>query len=300
MSYQAKIKRYTIIIEQLNRSKFPSVTGIIDKLEEQGLKLSERQLKRDIESLRFEFGLEIHYSAIQRGYFLESGQTAFPYFLKLLEFSQNTELLTAYLKKGLDISEILNFEDFHTFKGSGFMHGLALAVLNRRELLLVHKRFDAETEKEFRFQPYLLREYLNRWYIIGVEVNSNNIKTFGLDRIGNFSSTGNTFKNTEKQKIAGLFKNVIGIHASLDDKPEQIILSCHPYLGNLLKSLPLHPSQKIESETARETIVSVKVVINYEFTQRLLMMANQSHVISPLRLKDEMRQMLDEAQKNYT
>ena len=105
MSYQAKLKRYTLIIEQLNRSIYPSAADLISTLFDQGLKLSERQLKRDIESLRYEFGLEIHYSAIQRGYFLESGQTAFPYFLKLLEFSQNAELLTAYLKKGLDISE---------------------------------------------------------------------------------------------------------------------------------------------------------------------------------------------------
>lgn len=299
MSYQAKLKRYTLIIEQLNRSIYPSAADLISTLFDQGLKLSERQLKRDIESLRYEFGLEIHYSAIQRGYFLESGQTAFPYFLKLLEFSQNAELLTAYLKKGLDISEILDFEDFHTFKGSGFMHDLALAILKRRELLLIHKRFDAETEKEFKLQPYLLREYLNRWYLIGVDVNSNKIKTFGLDRIVNFSSTGKTFKNTEKQKIASLFKNVIGIHASFDDLPEQIKLSCHPYLGNLLKSLPLHPSQIIELETTEETIVSLKVVVNYELTQRLLMMADQSHVISPGTLKEEMKQILLQVQKNY-
>jgi predicted DNA-binding transcriptional regulator YafY len=140
---------------------------------------------------------------------------------------------------------------------------------------------------------------LNRWYIIGFLADNNEIRTFGLDRILNFSSTGKTFKNTEKQKITALFKNVIGIHASFDDQPEQIKLSCHPYLGNLLKSLPLHPSQKIESETAEETIISLTVVINYEFTQRLLMMADQSHVISPIRLKDEMHKIIAEAQKNY-
>ena len=299
MSYQAKLKRYTLILEQLNHSHYPSASELIATISEQGLKLSERQLKRDIESLRYEFGLEIHYSALHRGYFLETSQTAFPYFLKLLEFSQNAELLTAYLKKGLDISEILDFEDFHSFKGTGFMQNLALAIMNCKEIRLVYKRFDSETEKEYVFRPYLLREYLNRWYVIGFLADNNEIRTFGLDRILNFSSTGKTFKNTEKQKITALFKNVIGIHASFDDQPEQIKLSCHPYLGNLLKSLPLHPSQKIESETADETIVSLKVVINYEFTQRLLMMADQSHVISPTRLKDEMRKIIADAQKNY-
>jgi len=298
MSYQAKIKRYTLIIELLNNSKYPSSANMIDFMAEQGLKLSERQLKRDIESLRYEFGLEIHYSAIHRGYLLESSQIAFPYFLKLLEFSQNAELLMAYLKKGLDISEILDFEDFHSFKGTGLLQNLALAIMNQNELQLLHKRFDSETEKQFLFQPYLLREYLNRWYIIGVLTNTGEIRTFGIDRIISFSTTGKSFKKTEKERITALFRNVVGIHASFDDQVEEITLSCHPYLGNLLKSLPLHPSQKVELETETETIISLKVVVNYELKQRLLMMADQSKIISPEWLKDNMKQLVSKALEN--
>lgn len=300
MSYQAKIKRYTLIIEILNNSKFPSSTSMISFMSEQGLKLSERQLKRDIESLRYEFGLKIHYSALQRGYFLDSSQIAFPYFLKLLEFSQNTELLTAYLKKGLNISEILDFEDFHSFKGTGLLQDLALAIMNQNELQLLHKRFDAETEKQFLFQPYLLREYLNRWYIIGVLTNTGEIRTFGIDRIISFSATGKSFKKTEKEKITELFRNVVGIHASLNDQVEEIKLSCHPYLGNLLKSLPLHSSQKVELETETKTIISLKIVVNYKLKQRLLMMADQSRVISPVWLKEEMIQIISNALKTAT
>ncbi len=300
MSYQAKIKRYSLILEQLNSSRFPSANEMIRNISEQGLKLSERQLKRDIESLRYEFGLEIHYSALEKGYFLETGQSAFPYFLKLLEFAQNTELLTAYLKKGLDISEILDFEDFHSFKGTGLLQNLALHILNRKEIRIVHKRFDAESEKEFRVQPYLLREYVNRWYLVGILSETGEIRTFGLDRIIRFSATGKTFKKTGSQQIASLFKHVVGINASLHDKPEEIRLSCQPYLGNLLKSLPVHPSQKIVSETETEILVSLKVVVNYELKQRLLMMADQSVVVSPELLKTEMLEIISKAQKMYS
>lgn len=299
MAYQTKIKRYTLILEYLANRGFPSANALISRMADHGLKLSERQLKRDIESLRFEFGLEIHYSAIQRGYFLESSQAAFPYFLKLLEFSQNAELLSAYLKKGLDISDILDFEDFHSFKGTGWMQSLALAILNRRELLLVYKRFDAETEKEYLFQPYLLREYLNRWYVIGYLVNNHEIRTFGLDRIIRFSPSGKTFNQAEKQRISSLFKNVVGINAAETDKPVEIRLSCQPYLASLLKTLPLHTSQQLVSETAEATIFALKVVINYELKQRLLMIADQSCVVSPESLKDEMREMIEGAREKY-
>jgi hypothetical protein len=40
------------------------------------------------------------------------------------------------------------------------MQNLALSIMNCKEIRLVYKRFDSETEKEYLFNPYLLREYL--------------------------------------------------------------------------------------------------------------------------------------------
>ena len=62
MSYQAKIKRYLQILQLIEKSKFPTIAEMLGRLSESGIKVSERQLKRDIESLRAEFGLVIHYS----------------------------------------------------------------------------------------------------------------------------------------------------------------------------------------------------------------------------------------------
>jgi len=84
---------------------------MLERMSENRIKVSHRQLKRDIENLGAEFGLDIHYSVNKRGYYLESKEQTFPYFLKLLEFSQNMELLTSYLKEGSNFAEIIEFED---------------------------------------------------------------------------------------------------------------------------------------------------------------------------------------------
>lgn len=299
MSYQAKIKRYLLILQKLENSEYPSAKEIIQSISEHGLKLSDRQLKRDIESFRFEFGLEIQYSAYHRGYCVETSKTVFPYFLKLLEFSQNAELLSAYLKQGLDISGILNFENYNSFKGTDFIQGLTLSIFNLKKLKLTYLRFNSETPKKYMFHPYLLREYMSRWYVIGFLAENREIRTFGLDRIIQFSETGKRFKQRDQKKITDLFRYVVGINASVDDKPVILQLSCQPYLANLLKTLPLHSSQTVISETNNEVIFSYKVVVNYELKQRLLMLSNQSHVLGPQTLKEEMKQILTFAQKNY-
>jgi len=299
MSYQAKIKRYLKILQLIEKSKYPTAEEMIARMGESGLKVSDRQIKRDIESLRGEFGLDIHYSICKKGYYLNNEDLTFPYFLKLLEFSQNIELLTSYLKEGSDISEIIEFEEYHSFKGLGFIHDLAFYIKNGSEVNLRYKRFDAETEKEYAFQPYLLREYLKRWYVIGLLSETKEIRTFGLDRIICVNDSGRNFKKVKNNKITTLFKNVIGINACESDIPEVITIVCKPYQGNLLKTLPLHFSQRIVSETSEEIVLAFKMVVNFELKQRLLMISTQAKVVKPESLKREMEKMLIEAQNFY-
>jgi len=299
MSYQAKIKRYLQILQLIEKSKFPTSAEMIVRMGETGIKVSDRQLKRDIESLRAEFGLDIHYSVIKRGYYLENEEETFPYFLKLLEFSQNMELLTSYLKEGSNIAEIIEFEDYNSFKGVQYIRDIAFFIKDGAEICLKYKRFDAIAEKEYCFQPYLLREYLNRWYVIGLLSGSNEIRTFGLDRIVGVKETGHQFKKEKLNDILSLFRNVIGINAAENDIAEEIELVCMPFQGNLLKTLPLHSSQKVISETPNEIIFSYKLVVNFELKHRLLMMATQARVVKPLRLKEEMEKLLTEAQDFY-
>jgi len=299
MSYQAKIKRYLQILQLIEKSKFPTSVEMIASMIETGIKVSDRQLKRDIESLRAEFGLDIHYSVNKRGYYLENEEQTFPYFLKLLEFSQNMELLTSYLKEGSNIAEIIEFEDYNSFKGVQYIRDIAFFIRDGAEICLKYKRFDATAEKEYCFQPYLLREYLNRWYVIGLLSGVNEIRTFGLDRIVGVQDTGRKFKKEKINDVLSLFRNVIGINAAEQDIAEDIELICMTFQGNLLKTLPMHTSQKVIRETPEEIVFSYKLVVNFELKHRLLMMATQAKVVKPLSLKEEMETLLTEAQIFY-
>ena len=299
MSYQSKIKRYLQILQLVEKSGFPTSSEMIEKMSESGLKVSDRQLKRDIESLRGEFGLDLQYSSSKKGYYLGNEDDTFPYFLKLLEYSQNIELLTSYLKEGSDLSEIIEFEEYHSFKGLGYIHDLAFYIKNGSEVNLKYKRFDSETEKQYCFKPFLLREYMKRWYVIGLLADSNEIRRFGLDRINFLSDSGKKFKKTGRNKIAAIFRNVIGITASEPDIPIEIELSCLPYQGNLLKTLPLPWSQRVINESSELITLRYRMVVNFELKQRLLMISTQAWVVKPESLKLEMEKMLGEATRFY-
>jgi len=180
-----------------------------------------------------------------------------------------------------------------------YIRDIAFFIKDGAEICLKYRRFDATSEKEYCFQPYLLREYLNRWYVIGILTDSNEIRTFGLDRIVGVKETGQKFKKEKISEVHSLFRNVIGINAAEQDVAEEIELVCMPFQGNLLKTLPLHASQKVIQETPEEITFSYKLVVNFELKHRLLMMATQAKVVKPLSLKKEMEKLLTEAQDFY-
>ena len=299
MSYQVKIKRYLQILQLTGTENYPSIVEMAEKISESGIKISERQLKRDLESLRDEFGLNVKYSPARHGYFVKDDQLTFPYLMKILEYSQNAEILKDYLKEGSNLFEIIEFEDFNSFKGIQWIKDFTLAIKTCNELTIRYKRFDSEAIKEYNFHPYLLREYLNRWYVVGTLSDTVEIRTFGLDRIVDFQLTGEKFIRNKEIDIPGMFKKIIGIQVSASDKVETFELECQPYMGNLLKTLPLHTSQLLVNESPDKITFSYRMIINLELKQRLIMISNQAKITKPLTLKKEIENMLAEAQKFY-
>jgi len=67
MSYQAKIKRYLQILQLIEKSKYPTSAEMLKRMSETGIKVSDWQLKRDIESLRAEFGLKHSLFSVPKG-----------------------------------------------------------------------------------------------------------------------------------------------------------------------------------------------------------------------------------------
>ena len=59
MSLRGTIKRYTLIIERLNKNHYSTLDELKDLLHQQGFEISERTLQRDIEAIKNEFDISV-------------------------------------------------------------------------------------------------------------------------------------------------------------------------------------------------------------------------------------------------
>lgn len=299
MSSQGTIKRYILIVEKTNSHIKPSFAELKDYLHQHGFEVSSRTLQRDIEQIRIEFGMEIKYDRTNNGYFIDKESSIdLDTFLGFLDTVATADLLTQTLKESKYAMNYISFESEGNFHGSAHLKDILFAIKNKRKIEFVHYNYLADTCKNYEICPYLLKEYQNRWYVIG-KVEGKAFRTFGIDRVENLKVSTARFKSDKNETPATLFENIIGLTAA-EGKVEEVILEFQPVQGKYIKSLPMHKSQRIIKDDNKSLVVSLKLVPNFELNQKILMMGEAVKVLKPLKLAKEIQEALTKALKQYT
>ena len=78
---------------------------------------------------------------------------------------------------------LIQIEKAPAQKGNENIQPLLEAIMERQVIELHYKSFFSDKEKVHILHPYLLKEYRNRWYVIGLHDFHKNITPFALDRI---------------------------------------------------------------------------------------------------------------------
>jgi predicted DNA-binding transcriptional regulator YafY len=299
MSKHGTIRRYTLIIEKISRKQYPSFKAIKDYLFDQGFEVSARTIQRDIEQIRFEFGIEIKYDRLRNGYFIdEDSSINIESFLRFLEIVSTADLLTESLKDSKDTLNYITFESQGNLKGIENLKSLLFAIRNHRKISFSHENFETGKTRKYSLKPYILREYQNRWYVIGIIGNLNEFRTFGIDRIENLEIKSYTFEPDKKKNPIELFENIVGLTYAIN-KLEEVILSFTPLQGKYIKALPLHKSQEIIVDNEKELVIKLRIIPNFEFEQKILMLGDAVKVIEPEWLAEEIKNVLQNSLKKY-
>jgi len=299
MSKHAEIRRYSLVIEKIRNGQYPSFREIRDFLHQQGFQVGDRTIQRDMEQIRFEFGIEIKYNHTRRGYFIDyENSVNIESFFHFLEIVNTAELLTQSLLESKDALRHISFDTGGGLKGIHNLKPLLRAIREHRKIFFKHYNFQTEKTTDYIVKPYLLREYQNRWYVVGIVEDTKKLRIFGIDRITNLEVKAETFACDQFPNPVSLFDHTIGLVFS-QNTVQDVILSLTPTQGKYIKTLPLHRSQEILIDNAEECKIKLHVIPNYELTQEILRLGDTVKVLEPEWLATEIRQILKNTLKQY-
>ncbi len=300
MLLQGKIRQYKTIVEALQPGKGKSRKQLMLRLEAEGFLISPRTYDRLMEDLRFEFGISIHYDPTKNQYLIApESLPAIDAFLQFCKAGEVAEFIQSLLISPSETLNHISFGNGSELRGIHLLQPLLQSITNRQPI-----RFMAEnqkgTVKEVVMEPYMLREYGYRWFVVGYlrgEAGTGDLRCFAVDKITELEALADHFEPRPDFPYGDLFRDLVGV--GIEGEKEKLHLRVYPPHDRQLLAFPLHPSQKILKEGKEFTEIEMKLVVNDELEQRLLQLGAAVEVLEPKGLRKSIRNQLREALKYY-
>jgi predicted DNA-binding transcriptional regulator YafY len=299
MSKHSTIRRFSLIIEKIGRNLYPSFEDIKQFMHDHGFELSNRTIQRDLEQIRNDFGIDILYDRHRNGYFIDNyAGTSMDKLLRFFEIANTAELIIESFREGSDATEYFDFESKGSLKGIELIRPLMFAIRNRRKITFNYERFTTGYRAKYEIMPYLLKEYMYRWYLVGMVGKINEFRTFGIDCMEDLTVLKKTFTFQKGKDPRILFANTIGLTYS-QNVVSEVIVSFSPIQGKYVKALPLHDTQEIIVDNDKGLRIKVHIIPNLEFKQRIMMLGKEAKVMAPDWLAKEIKDDLEAALGRY-
>lgn len=188
---------------------------------------------------------------------------------------------------------VIDFEKNDLLTGMEWLDILYKAIVSNTTLLLTYQSFKARRPSDLVFYPYLLKEYRNRWFVLGMHKTGKDIITFALDRIQAIAAApGETFHRKKDFDPFTYFSSIVGVTRNTGEASVEVKFWANPYHAPYIRTKPIHHSQRIIEETLSGSFFSIQVIPNFELERELMGFGEGLKVLSPTRLARTIRKKI--------
>lgn len=194
---------------------------------------------------------------------------------------------------------IVLFDTNPALKGLEKIGILYDAIRKNQEVEIIYHPFKNQSSQTYRCQPYLLKEYRNRWYLICRVVEIGMIFNLALDRMISINPTGRSFQKKDLQEVVQRFENVIGVTVPDNLSISKVILKVNNESLHYILTKPLHQSQTLIEKKESYSLISLDVIPNFELESNLLSFGDNIVVLEPAYLKATLKKRIQCMVNNY-
>lgn len=145
----------------------------------------------------------------------------------------------------------------------------------------IHFSYKKRKFNHILLHPFLIKEFENRWYVIGYSEQHDAIRTFGLDRVSDPILIKRKYISTNPQFINVYLNDVFGVFPIPDAKKELIKIHVSQLGTHYFQAYPLHISQKIEKESEGTSFISFDIIASVELARYFLSQGRHVKIIQP-------------------
>jgi proteasome accessory factor B len=291
--------------------------------------VSVRTIRRDLDFLRDQMGIEINWDADEHTYLLDPDFTHIP----PLELGEDDFLLLSYLQQCIsqhsdtDIGRMMNAsfkKIFGLLTGTKrwaefaqhihFRFDECLSASSRREDKIFRILYRAirdrkvvsfdykpmrQPTKSYTVEPSLVLMHKGRWYCYGRVAGRKHIHLFAFARIENLkASTLSYLYNDDEHDPRRLLRHSFGVAIS-SDPVENVVLEFDPKVAQRVKENHWHPDQELADLPNGGLRLTLPLNTTLEISPWILTWGPYAKVVSPPELAAKIADTLKRMLANY-
>ncbi|MFT5479204.1 MAG: putative DNA-binding transcriptional regulator YafY, partial [Bacteroidia bacterium] len=184
------------------------------------------------------------------------------------------------------IGSFISFEESTADGGTKFIDELLQHIRLQTVIVIDYFSFSSQSQKSHVFHPYFLKEYRNRWYVVGYHQEYQGLRTLALERIKSIQPDYQTPYKASNFDSNSYYNNALGVSIT-SNHPERVILLVDETQWRYLQSQPMHHSQQLVGNIDSWYELSFMLISNYELVSTILAMGSAVRVLEPPALKEQ-------------
>ena len=198
----------------------------------------------------------------------------------------NTLTVSNLMMESASIKDKILFEEIPD--GQQFLPVILEALKKNTVLEMTYQSFWRDEANTFTVEPYCLKAFKQRWYLLAHSPYLDKMMIYALDRVHELEPTALHFDYPEDFVAEEYFEDCFGIIADQSCKVETVKLKVAAGQANYLRTLTLHQTQKEIERNDEYSIFTVRLRPTFDFRQEILTMGSDIEVLSPKGFREDL------------
>ena len=297
-------ERLLAIHQLISARRYPNTVRLAREFE-----VSQKTIKRDVEWMRVHWNLPIEYDHQRQGYFYSSEVKRFPGVPTVTEaemfallvahkaveqysgtpFHKPLQMAFRKLTGQLDDKERYSLQDsdeilsFRPFAPEATdmerFEVVTRAIQQRRALQFLYRKPGEKNVNGRHVHPYHLTCNDNRWYLIGHDVDRDEIRTFALARMQEGAMLGETFHKPKEFSVEKYLSGSLTVMTGRGDY--EVVIEFDAWATDQLRGRLWHSSQQVTELPGGESRLRMRLSGLEEVERWVLSWGAHATVIQP-------------------
>lgn len=207
----------------------------------------------------------------------------------------NTFTINNLISESQKLKNRIQFED--TPSGQQYLTPIIEAMRDSKKMEITYQSYWKEYTSTFEIEPYFVKIFKQRWYVVAYSEGMGHIMIYALDRILQLSVTKNRFDYPKDFNPEEFFHNCYGIINDENIEPCTVKIKTNSYQAKYLRGLPLHHSQKEIELNDDTTIFEYYIKPTFDLKKELLSMGAEIEVLEPEWFRVEIKEIVNAMNK---